>query len=953
MNDKLTNALIEALTSDSNEIKTISSNSDKKVQNLAQLAYDGYMWDDADISDDNHYEKLIIDMSDIMDTDLSEEDNEKAHQILLDLFEQNGWEVYTEGGAYPWNGQIITVNPYTAIAIRENKIEESIKVTEGNLYNYEYIIYRQRATKAPLYVKDYSTETENISEAVAFPTQEEAEEYKEELELEHKEQYKIGIKNDRKDENKELTESKDNSVFEIDYANDDLLNTEHTKKDIVNSVKNWLGNLASQVKIKVVSEKGPAGGAPVVQLIGNKEQIGNFLVNNYNAGNETIEDIYNLHLIKENKTVLECDNIKKVEAVEYISKAEYDKLPADYKTTIAQTLKARQATGDNVEELRKLYKDLGYEETDPMILASDTRGTILKPVKIQESESVKTISIEDADKKCIYATDILKRALPDYNLSVQEVAMQIRVIDRNNNSDFKYTKRTGWGKAQAKVEEVLSQIFGTKVTLDAEDTNSSWGRYCAVVKGIEISMNKVQESENELKHQELNNNIKDFYTNTYTEDTVGNEIKEDKSVDTSFDIDYVKPNYTGGGVYEYKGKLKNGNYFIAGDDNFGKDGKTFYPINIWILDIDPDWVDPDDENYDIWLSEYLDPHTIRIPNKAEAQKMTKLILGWIIDNAPEGNYDMEDIERRLDITSMNENKTEKYEITETIINKLNEAYGSTKNVSDNKEDGFTYAKILVDFFDDIDYEKWNEEQDTSKREDMVRPNMKAFVDRYGKELINRPNTIQGMFDYLEDWNYHTQYGVLKQELDKFMQDNDTKLTESSKLEDYWDATIVAKDGFMTLLKFNFGSDLHHNNYMITVDANDVKRFYASDDKEAISIYEQFKTEWQNSDHVSADLNVQPLVTENNSNATLNQENVESDKTTLTDSENGLKVPNKLNEANTQRYTVYIIEEPNEECSPYTIYDNDCDDFYFDENGFNPVFDTESETEQYIKENLTK
>ena len=311
------------------------------------------------------------------------------------------------------------------------------------------------------------------------------------------------------------------------------------------------------------------------------------------------------------------------------------------------------------------------------------------------------------------------------------------------------------------------------------------------------------------------------------------------------------------------------------------------------------------------------------------------------------------MEKRLDKTSINENKTEKCELTETIINKLNEAYSSNNNVSDNKEDGFTYAKILVDFFDDIDYEKWNEEQDTSKREDMVRPNMKAFVDRYGKELINRPNTIQGMFDYLEDWNYHTQYGVLKQELDKFMQDNDTKLTESSKLEDYWDATIVAKDGFMTLLKFNFGSDLHHNNYIITVDANDVKRFYANNDKEAISIYAQFKTEWQNSDHVSADLNVQPLVTENNSNATLNQANMKNDKTTLTNNENGLKVPNKLNETNTQRYTVYIIEEPNENCSPYTIYDNECDDFYFDENGFNPVFDTETETEQYIKENLIK
>ena len=688
MNDKLTNALIEALTSNSNEIKTISSNSDKKLQNLAQLAYEGYMWNDTDISDDNNYEKLIIDMSDIMDNDLSEEDNEKAHQILLDLFEQNGWEVYTEGGAYPWNGQIITVNPYTAIAIRENKIEESKMVTESNLYNYEYIIYRQRATKAPLYVKDYSTETENISEAVAFPTQKEAEEYKEELELEHKEQYKIGIKNDRKDENKELTESKENNSVE------ELL-------DLLDKV-----NITN--KQRAFCE---FTGISMTQLNGSQ---------GFNEENAKIfiPKVKEWLSKQESVNVLNCNSIKKVETVEYISREEYDKMPEDYKTTIAQTLKARQAVGDNVEELRKLYKDLGYDEEDPMIMANEKGGTILKPVKIQESE-------------------------------------------------------------------------------------------------------------NELRHQELNNNI----------------------VDNSFDID--------------------------------------------------------------------------------------------------------DMEKRLDKTSINENKTEKCEITETIINKLNEAYSSNNNVSDNKEDGFTYAKILVDFFDDIDYEKWNEERDTSKREDMVRPNMKAFVDRYGKELINRPNTIQGMFDYLEDWNYHTQYGVLKQELDKFMQDNDTKLTESSKLEDYWDATIVAKDGFMTLLKFNFGSDLHHNNYIITVDANDVKRFYANNDKEAISIYEQFKTEWQNSDHVSADLNVQPLVTENNSNATLNQSNMKSDKTTLTNNENGLKVPNKLNETNTQRYTVYIIEEPNEDCSPYTIYDNECDDFYFDENGFNPVFDTETETEQYIKENLIK
>ena len=78
--------------------------------------------------------------------------------------------------------------------------------------------------------------------------------------------------------------------------------------------------------------------------------------------------------------------LKEVETVEYISKRDYDKLPDDYKTTIAKTLQARQAVGDNVEKLKKLYKDLGYDETDPMVLANENGGTVLKPVKIQESK---------------------------------------------------------------------------------------------------------------------------------------------------------------------------------------------------------------------------------------------------------------------------------------------------------------------------------------------------------------------------------------------------------------------------------------------------------------------------------------------------------------------------------------------------------------------------------------
>ena len=188
-------------------------------------------------------------------------------------------------------------------------------------------------------------------------------------------------------ESKKVEESKNNAIFEIDYANDDLTRTYGTKKDIIESVTRWLGDLAKQVKVNVMVERGPSGGWPVVRLTGNKEKIAKFLLDNYNSGaEETLDEIYDLYLVKENKNVLDCNNIKKVEAIEYISKKDYDKLPDDYKTTIGKTLQARQAVGDNVEKLRQLYKDLGYDETDPMILANENGGTVLKPVKVQESK---------------------------------------------------------------------------------------------------------------------------------------------------------------------------------------------------------------------------------------------------------------------------------------------------------------------------------------------------------------------------------------------------------------------------------------------------------------------------------------------------------------------------------------------------------------------------------------
>lgn len=91
----------------------------------------------------------------------------------------------------------------------------------------------------------------------------------------------------------------------------------------------------------------------------------------------------------------------------------------------------------------------------------------------------------------------------------------------------------------------------------------------------------------------------------------------------------------------------------------------------------------------------------------------------------------------------------------------------------------------------------------------------------------------------------------------------TKVTESAT-EDYWDMKEIARDGFMTLGKFNFGTDVNGNNYIITVDANDIKRFRANSDDEAIKIYNDFKNDWDNSDHADLTADIKSIAPRNES-----------------------------------------------------------------------------------------
>lgn len=79
---------------------------------------------------------------------------------------------------------------------------------------------------------------------------------------------------------------------------------------------------------------------------------------------------------------------KLIENVEYITPEELKKLHKDYKSTVGDIIRFSKYRGQDPEEVKQRYKDLGYDETDPMIVTSDGKGgTTLKPVKVKKEEN--------------------------------------------------------------------------------------------------------------------------------------------------------------------------------------------------------------------------------------------------------------------------------------------------------------------------------------------------------------------------------------------------------------------------------------------------------------------------------------------------------------------------------------------------------------------------------------
>lgn len=127
----------------------------------------------------------------------------------------------------------------------------------------------------------------------------------------------------------------------------------------------------------------------------------------------------------------ECNKIiTESEEVEYMSKEEFDKLPKDYKSTVGETIKTAAIRGEDPEALKAKYKEMGYEESDPMVLANENGGTVLKPVKITESyEANKEYEVkyitQEGKEECLHIT-------PESDMTTPQMITKLK----EENKDF-------------------------------------------------------------------------------------------------------------------------------------------------------------------------------------------------------------------------------------------------------------------------------------------------------------------------------------------------------------------------------------------------------------------------------------------------------------------------------------------------------------------------------------
>lgn len=232
---------------------------------------------------------------------------------------------------------------------------------------------------------------------------------------------------DKKEEcNKIITESEEDKPLEgkdVFYVFEDFdtgvdKNQENLIKYVNEQLKLGLDPIKDDLKIALEIQK--MTGKQVVELV--HQCYGNEIGDKFETYlDERIESGLNTNKIK---------YIKISESIEYMSKEEFDKLPKDYKSTVGETIKTAAIRGEDPEALKAKYKEMGYEESDPMVLANENGGTVLKPVKITESyEANKEYEVkyitQEGKEECLHIT-------PESDMTTPQMITKLK----EENKDF-------------------------------------------------------------------------------------------------------------------------------------------------------------------------------------------------------------------------------------------------------------------------------------------------------------------------------------------------------------------------------------------------------------------------------------------------------------------------------------------------------------------------------------
>ena len=414
-----------------------------------------------------------------------------------------------------------------------------------------------------------------------------------------------------------------------------------------------------------------------------------------------------------NPNDVEVEESKKTEDVEYISKKELDDMPAEYKSTVKDSIDAEVWKGNDRKKVTKLYKDLGYDEDDPMILALDNeKGTVLKPVKVKEESKLQEVEIKDGENTETITglhTDLFKLV----NMYQYQIADGI-MCDRD---ELDATMRKY-------AEPIIEDAFHTALP----SSKVTFGEF------------------DHPPYYKLFTNLNDQLLFSVTFDKAEYEALKEKTINDPAFADYIAQNYC-----SYDGFIS---YMADNMDDFNKeeDWRQFVQVVQYNM---PEFTEDD---YDRFVSDVVE-------DLYENFDTEEAFIEYALENIPEGA----DVETWV---KENANVSENYDldwVIETIKDELKDRNETPKDESKKTEDineedeeeeddpyGETISLLAIAYRDipEVGVEDWGKDNELKFCLDIrkVLSDLEVFEEEIPKKLYDEASPddwSNGVEEYLE------------------------------------------------------------------------------------------------------------------------------------------------------------------------------------------------------------